>query len=519
MISAMPTTPNRLKPTVVRTAGARRGNVLVFFAFFLFAAFAIAGLVADMGVARLTQMQMQTAADSAARDGLRFRDDLPAAWRPNGTTPPNLPQALTNQVGPQPNTPYDPTNPAWQTWIDGARRFAASNLVAVTFDDDLNPANGDLQKFGAGPVASVTNTMGDQLSGIITLPPEGPPVYKPTLQPNTTNTPNGDLVSGAYGWNASYDAPTATADESSDYSRRDFIPGSVTGTATQTGFLARLRRSNEDFMASTGTASNGPAITFLFGRGSMLARSSSTGGLTVESGITVRATAIAAAGTIPLRPQAGSTPTTTIGHVLSVGAVDSTNGIRGVAPFGLTATYWASLNNATNASNGTDTATVNPATGVITSNLAPPIGTANTNATEAGIVGANFGQLTTVGQTYTGVGSDSSLSVAPTLYVYVPIYDTIGTTPRTIVGFGFVQWTYTTGQLSLTAPWNTVQNAPADRIAAENASASLVAALPQALQLAGQATIQQLFDENVGLTASLLSPALANHYLGPNFEP
>jgi len=272
-------------------------------------------------------------------------------------------------------------------------------------------------------------------------------------------------------------------------------------------------------MASTGAASNGPAIAFLFGRGSMLARSSSTGGLTVESGITVRATAIAAAGTIPLRPQAGSTPTTTIGHVLSVGAVDSTNGIRGVAPFGLTATYWASLNNATNANNGTDTATVNPATGVITSNLAPPIGTANTNATEAGIVGANFGQLTTVGQTYTGVGSDSSLSVAPTLYVYVPIYDTIGTTPRTIVGFGFVQWTYTTGQLSLTAPWNTVQSAPADRIAAENASASLVAALPQALQLAGQATIQQLFEENVGLTASLLSPALANHYLGPNFEP
>jgi hypothetical protein len=504
------------------SAGARRGNVLAFFAFIVFAALAIAGLVVDLGVARLTQMQMQTAADSAALDGLRFRDDLPAAWRPNGTTPPNLPPALTDQVGPQPNTPYDPTNPAWQAWIDGARRFAASNLVAVTFDDDLNPANGDLQKFGAGPVASVTNTIGDpslQAGGMITLPTDGPPVYKPSLQPNSSNLPDGDLVSGAFGWNASYDAPAATADESSDYSRRDFTPGSVTGTATQTGFLARLRRSNEDFSAATGTASNGPALPFLFGRGSMLARSSSTGGLTIESGITVRATAIAAAGTIPLRPQAGTTPTTSVGHVLSVGAVDSTNGIRGVAPFGLTATYWASLNNAANGNNGTDTVTVNPATGVMTSSLAPPAGTANTNSTEAGLVGANFAQLTTVGQVYTGAGSDSSLGVTPTLYVYVPIYDTIGTTPRTIVGFGFGQWTYTTGQLSLTAPWNTVQNSAADRIAAENASASLVTSLPQTIQLAGPTIIQQLFDENVGLTASLLSPALANHYLGPNFEP
>jgi hypothetical protein len=105
------------------------------------------------------------------------------------------------------------------------------------------------------------------------------------------------------------------------------------------------------------------------------------------------------------------------------------------------------------------------------------------------------------------------------LYVYVPIYNTIGTTPRTIVGFGFVQWTYTKGQLSLAAPWNAVGNVPADRIAAENASASLVTSLPLPLLQSGQATVQQLFAANVALPASLLSPALANHYLGPNFQP
>jgi hypothetical protein len=506
-----------------RTAESRPGNVLVFFAFIVFAAMAVGGLVIDLGSARLTQMQMQTAADSAALEGLRFRDDLPAAWRPNGTTVPNLPAVLTSQVGPQPSSAYDPTNPAWQAWIDGARRFAASDIVAVTFDDDLNPANGDLQRFGAGSVASVTDTVGDpslQAGGMITLPQNGPPVYKPTLQSNATNEANGDLVAGAYGWNQAYDSTAARADESSDYSRRDFAPNSPLGSVPQTGFLARLRRSSEDFGGAPGTASNGPTIPFLFGRGSTLSRSSTDGSLTVESGITVRATAIAAAGTIPSRPQAGTTPTTSIGHVLSVGAVDATNGIRGVAPFGLTATYWASLNNAGSGTHGADLATVNPATGVITSNLVPPTGgNANPNATEAGIVGASFTQLKTIGQVYVGVGSDSSLSVAPTFYVYVPIYDTIGTTARTIVGFGFAQWNYTTGQLSLTAPWNAVQNAPAERIAAENASASLVTSLPQSLLQSGQATIQQLFDENISLPASLLSPALANHYLGPNFQP
>jgi hypothetical protein len=505
------------------TVRSRRGNVLVFFAFIVFVAMAIAGLVIDLGVARLTQMQMQTAADSAALEGLRFRDDLPAAWRPSGTVPPNLPPALLSEIGPQPQTPYDPTNPAWQKWIDGARRFAASEIVAVTFDDDLNPANGDLHQFGAGPVASVTDTIGDpslQAGGMITLPQNGPPVYKPTLQVNMTNEANGDLVAGAYGWNQAYDSPNATGDESGDYSRRDFIPNSPLGSTSQTGFLARLRRSSEDLAADTGTASNGPALPFLFGRGSMLARSSTNGGLSIETGITVRATGIAAAGAVPLRPQGGTTPTTSIGHVLSVGAVDATNGIRGGASFGLTATYWASLNNAGGATKGTDLATVNPATGIITSNLVPPTGgTANPNATEAGIVGANFVQLKTIGQAYTGVGSDASLSVAPALYVYVPIYNTIGTTPRTIVGFGFVQWTYTKGQLSLAAPWNAVGNVPADRIAAENASASLVTSLPLPLLQSGQATVQQLFAANVALPASLLSPALANHYLGPNFQP
>ncbi|HEX4070079.1 MAG TPA: Tad domain-containing protein, partial [Planctomycetaceae bacterium] len=106
--------------------------MLVIFAFIVFVAMALAALVVDLGFGRMTQLQMQTAADSSALEGLRLRDDLPSAWRPNGLTTPLLPQGLTSDCGPQPATPYDPTNLQWQQWIDCARRFSASHLTSVT---------------------------------------------------------------------------------------------------------------------------------------------------------------------------------------------------------------------------------------------------------------------------------------------------------------------------------------------------------------------------------------------------
>ena len=466
----------------------RRGNVLVIFAFIVFVAMALAALVVDLGFGRMTQLQMQTAADSSALEGLRLRDDLPSAWRPNGLTPPVLPQGLTSDCGPQPATAYDPTNLQWQQWIDCARRFSASHLTSVTFDDDLNPANGDQQQFGAGPVAEVTDMIADpslQAGGIISTP--SPPVYTPVLQANSGNAAGGDLVSGTYGWNQSYDDPTAVLDESQDYSRRDFVPDTAPGTITDTGFLARLRRSPENFDAATGVASNGPPIPFLFGRGSMIPRvSGENGNLSVQSGITVRATSIAAAGTINLGPTGSTATTTVVGHVLTVGPADTVDGIRGLAPFGVTVTYWQSLNNSANGVQGADSPTVNPTTGLITSNLLPqPEATPNPNAVEAGVANANPALLTTIGQAFVAGTNDTPLGVAPALYTYVPIYNTIGTTARTVVGFGFVTWSYTTGQLSIKVPWNAVANASQDRIAVENASGSLLTPLPpQILQAA-----------------------------------
>ena len=52
----------------------RAGYALVLFVMIFFGLMGLAALVIDMGFARLAQRQMQTAVDSAALEGLRWRD-------------------------------------------------------------------------------------------------------------------------------------------------------------------------------------------------------------------------------------------------------------------------------------------------------------------------------------------------------------------------------------------------------------------------------------------------------------
>ena len=63
----------------------RAGYALVLFVMMFFGLMGLAALVIDLGFARLAQRQMQTAVDSAALEGLRWRDvkqweDLPQGW-------------------------------------------------------------------------------------------------------------------------------------------------------------------------------------------------------------------------------------------------------------------------------------------------------------------------------------------------------------------------------------------------------------------------------------------------------
>src|SRR5438128_10113174 len=98
--------------------------MLAQIALIVFAMCAVLSLIIDIGYVRLTQAQMQNAADTAALEGVRQRDVI-----------------VGNRVA-----------------SDLQRRTAARNLVRSMFDDDLNPENGDPEfQFGAGPIIDLTD--------------------------------------------------------------------------------------------------------------------------------------------------------------------------------------------------------------------------------------------------------------------------------------------------------------------------------------------------------------------------
>src|SRR5262249_48697080 len=95
------------------------------------ALFAILSLVIDVGYARLTQVQMQNAADSAELEGLRNRDV--------GVFNPATGQTVDDPFA-----------------SDCLRRAAARHVVQRVFDDDFDLTDGDAYQFGAGPVIDLT---------------------------------------------------------------------------------------------------------------------------------------------------------------------------------------------------------------------------------------------------------------------------------------------------------------------------------------------------------------------------
>jgi hypothetical protein len=230
----------------------RRGYALVIFALLFFCLMALGALVIDLGLARLTQRQMQSAVDSAALEGLRGRDVDVA----------------------------DPKNLAG--------RLAATEVIRQTFDDNLNPEDGDIRNFGAGPIYRLGPSIGTDpaLAAGQLLSIDLARVYKPTPQLNEDNLLHGDFVAGDL-----FDDPEGNYEES-DYSRIDFEP-EQRGNA----FLARLRRTNDrDALDNLSGVSNaGPALPYLFGRGSTIYKDPDSSYSPREHGITVRAIAIAEA--------------------------------------------------------------------------------------------------------------------------------------------------------------------------------------------------------------------------------
>jgi len=343
--------------------------VLVQFAFIVFALFAVLSLIIDVGYARLTQVQMQNAADTAALEGLRNRD-LPVV------------NAATGQ----------PVLDAFAS--DCLRRTAANHLVRWMFDDDFDTVTGDSDyQFGAGPVINLTGGTTNLHANQTLSTPDGEPVYKPDLQLNQQNAVYGDMVSGRFCYNAAtgpseglaFDDPEALVclepqRASGVYARNDFnpngtapqppptlsscppadeaapdpwpLPGSGSLTSVEdSAFLVRLRRSNEfrdsDVQIESDVASSGSSLPLVFGRGTTILGDDSTDAYSPRrDGLTVRATAIA-----EVRP------------ALHIGLPQAIPFRRGVTSFALVDTFVATLSAV-----GTP-ATINPANGLICQGL------------------------------------------------------------------------------------------------------------------------------------------------------
>jgi hypothetical protein len=521
-----PSTTDRRKPR------CRGGYTLVFFALMTFVLLGFAALLIDLGFARLTHRQMQTAVDSAALEGLRWQNDGPALG-------------------------IDP-------------RQQASNMVAEVFSSDLNPTDPDPMNFGAGPVVTFSGSSQGLVPGPTIVipgvwpvpPPPGYPVYKPVqsngtpgLELNNGNQTNGDLVTGVYSGNSAYVSAaggTTTVDEDANYDRRDFSP-TTSGT---TAFLARMRRTDSGGIVGSlddtaGVSSSSSPLPWLFGWGTMMQVNSGTGTRPQWQGITVRGTAIAAAGMVTGLSQnpytVGLAKTVGRSYVIAAGSGTGAGGtIPGVAPFALSNSTWAafsstpSLTATLSVSFATSSvALLNSAGGTVgmalsttpdTLNIVPNVANVPHVAAPTTAIGEPLGLLVPDPNQSVGFDQSAFIQDAPSGSVsivaeYVPIYAdaSIGGQSWTIIGFGCLpasQWTYTAATsasqatLSITStnsgsssPW------PAAHIAGQNASGVIGLPLPAAL---GQSGVITLFQAHSGLANPLYAPVLVDHYIGPH---
>lgn len=263
----------------------RGGYVMVLFAMMICGIMAMAALVIDIGFARLAQRQMQSAADSAAIEGLRFRDTLP-------------PMAQTQD-------------------LEMERRVRASQQVSQVFDDNLLADSSDPFNYGAGPIIRFDDRGDDGVYAnefiysednpstndpeIGSLPKV--PVYKPKLAINLADDSRGDMVAGNFdsvNVNPKFDNTKTSRGHNEyrdpgtdEYIRRNFTIPPVGDPAN--AFLVRIRRTDETFSPDDAVGTSGETLPYLFGRGALMFDKDTPDDPRhlIRDGIKVRATAIA----------------------------------------------------------------------------------------------------------------------------------------------------------------------------------------------------------------------------------
>ena len=468
--------------------------MLVQVALIVVALCGLLSLVVDVGAVRLTQGQMQNAADTAALEGLRNRD-----------------VGLRTPAGQFVNDPFA---------SDCIRRAAANRMVRRTFDDDLDPVNGDpAYQFGAGPIIA-SNGGTTTLHAGQTIAPGEPRVYKPGPQLNQQNQVYGDMVSGRFCYTADpvpseggqYEVQDIVCTEaqrgSGTYSRNDFNPsltvptpppallecpapddavpapwpiggsGSIS-TVNDSAFLVRLRRSNEfadaGLAGEPSVASTGPTLPLTFGAGTTIAADDPNGGYSVRrDGLTVRATAIAS-----------------VQPAMRVGLPRINAAQQGVAPFAVVDTC---VQSATGAA-VTLTVSINPTTGIITRTGAGAP-TCPTNAIVGRFV-ANAATISTVGQIPPVTpAAVPCLTTASFTDRYGPVYSLMQAAPANrVIGFARVAFTRAAACPAPGLPFTGTIVRGVSLVARSNATADVSGALPIPIT-APPALVRELFDKN-----------------------
>lgn len=310
---------------IQRADSARKGGILVLFALLTFVFLAVAGLVIDVGLANLTQSQMQAAVDSAALEGCRWR---------------NFDEGLGDS-----NT---------------QKRRKAAAMVRLAFDDDFHPTQGaytpdgmsvplgvdgpDEGNIGAGPGLRVSGGTGAwAANAIVDNQPDSElaRIDDPRLQTNNANRPQGDMVAGRF-------KPMEPHTETGGYARPDFqVAPAGTASVNSLSFLARMRRAGDANPNDTlnGVSSSLPTLPIVFGMGSTILQDPDGNGWDPRrDGITVRATAIASA-----RPamRVGRAPCDASGALLYDHEPDTSGSsyrehISGLVPFFIYRDAWVS---------------------------------------------------------------------------------------------------------------------------------------------------------------------------------
>jgi Putative Flp pilus-assembly TadE/G-like len=462
--------------------------MLAQFALIAFAIFGVLSLVVDIGYVRLTQVEMQTAADTAALEGLRLRNS-------------NLSDGFA---------------------ADCQRRIAARDIVRRTFADEVDSATGETRvRSGAGPIIGFHEDGVGDLNARQTFTHEFA-LYKPNLELNQTtpsgaNLEYGDMVSGSFVYQTGSREDASYTRLDGDFIRNPIVPapdtgytgcpdtvpldafgnptwpeppssGPIEGT-TDLAFLVRLRRTNNfEGMDDVGGVSSGAStIPLLFGRGTTTkARQDDVAYSPRHHGVTVRAAGIANA-----RP------------ALRVGLPAA--GRNGVVPFAVDRAFYTTFNNGDPSGPPPVTGSIDPATGQISDGGGMIVGQLVSDADRLSIA--------TVGS----VLPPPSMSVVcdPTktpeenaIAGFGPVYTPVGPSAALrVIGFGRVEMVWPNCAASSTA----VQFfRHAQIVAVANATAVLPGGLPVGLP---PTDIPELMLANRSLaapaTGGLLAAALA----------